>query len=329
MIIARAPLRISFLGGGTDYAEYFENQGFGSVFGTAIDRFVYVMLDSQPGFEKSKFKLMYRNIEEVEDISEIKHPAVRTILKECNIREPLNLATMANLPGRSGLGSSSAFTVAMLSAVYRYLGRTVDNVEIAHRSVEIERHRLQEAGGFQDQYHSAIGGCRTYQFQSDEVSFSDDLLDLKKREFFELGTALIATNATRDSAVFAARNSQNMRTRSSLKELDSLRDICIEATKQIEASDEVAAFEVLKDAVKESWAIKESQLGEVSSEVSEIIQKALARGAEAVKLCGAGGAGFVLVLANPERISSIIEAFPKTHVVKPKYYEKGVTTFEF
>lgn len=329
MIVAKAPLRISFLGGGTDFSSYFGSQGFGQVLGTAIDRFVYVMLDAQPGFEKSRFKFTYRKVEEVEKTSDFRHPVVRSILEELNIETPLNLATMANLPGRSGLGSSSAFTVALYSAIFQHLRKEVRAERVAEMAVNLERIRIGEPGGLQDQYHSAMGGFRSYKFQSNGVTVSKELLNDEKKKLIESGLALIATNSVRDSATYSAKHEERIKNKKSLRELDSMRDICVEATEEIESANTRDTFAILVNAVRESWLIKRDQIGDYSEEVLKIIDKAESVGAEALKLCGAGGAGFVLVLAKPEKIESIVEYFPKSHIVRPKLYEKGVTTFGF
>lgn len=329
MIVAKAPLRISFLGGGTDFSSYFGTQGFGQVLGTSIDRFVYVMLDAQPGFEKSRFKFTYRKVEEVEKVSDFRHPVVRSLLEEFNIETPLNLATMASLPGRSGLGSSSAFTVALYSAIFQHLQKEVSAERVAEMAVNLERIRIGEPGGLQDQYHSAIGGFRSYKFQKSGVTVSKDLLNYEKKKLIESGLALIATNSVRDSATYSARHEANMKNKKSLRELDSMRDICVEATKEIECANTKDSFAILVNAVRESWVIKRDQIGDCSEEVLRIIDKAESVGAEALKLCGAGGAGFVLILTKPEKIESILEYFPKSHIVRPNFYEKGVTTFEF
>lgn len=329
MIIARAPLRVSFLGGGTDYQQYFENQEFGMVLGTAIDRFVYVMLDSQPSFEKSKFKFTYRYVEEVEAIENFKHPVMKGVLSNLKIKEPLNIATMANLPGRSGLGSSSAFTVALYAALLKHLGEEPDSEELAKLSVELERWHLSEPGGFQDQYHAAIGGFRSYKFEKGQTSFSQDLLTLEKRKYFESGLALVATNIARDSADFAFKQVESIGENRALKNLDTMRDICVEATEKIGEYNAVAAFNVLTEAVKESWLLKKNQIGEISSQAVEIMERAESLGAEAVKLCGAGGSGFVLILAKPENMESITSQFSESNLVRPKLFPKGVDTFEF
>ena len=175
MLIAKSPLRISFLGGGSDFPSYFQNSSIGgSVLGTSIARYVYVMIENQPLFEEVKFRVTYRKTDAAQDLESIKHPSVRESLKLRSWTSPLNIATMADLPGRSGLGSSSAFTVALNIALDKMQNRDLALsskylYDLAHRAIMIERIKLNEHGGYQDQFHSVFGGLRRYDFFKSKV----------------------------------------------------------------------------------------------------------------------------------------------------------------
>ena len=176
MIVSSAPLRVSFAGGGSDYKSYYEKHG-GSVFGSAIDKRVYIFINNLSHISDENIRFTYRYTESVQKIQEIKHPVVREALKYFDVSGRINIATMADLPGKSGLGSSSAFTVALVGGLSRFINRDLSQSEIVNISYMIEREVLKEPGGIQDHLHAVYGGMRLYKLSENGVIVSDSFLN--------------------------------------------------------------------------------------------------------------------------------------------------------
>lgn len=329
MILSKAPLRVSFLGGGTDNQEFIENHSYGCILGTTIDRFVYVFVDDQPSFEQSKYKFAYRKVEEVNFPSQFKHPIVREMLVDLDIREPLNIATMANLPGRSGLGSSSAFTVALYSALLSRVRLQKTPDLIAEYAIHCERVLAQESGGLQDQYHAAVGGFRFYRFGQEGIQYSHHLISDEIAYFMNQSMVLVATLGRRNSSFHAKALGQRLQNKEFTSQAVEMRDLCIDISTRIEnARNAEEVLALLIEGTNEGWVRKQRQILAIDAEVNEIIKTGMNNGAQAAKLCGAGGAGFVLFLCDPERANAVRKAFPQTQVVVPKIVRNGVTTYE-
>ena len=329
MIFSKAPLRVSFLGGGTDTKEFIESHTYGCVLGTTIDRFVYVFVDDQPSFEQSKFKFAYRKVEEVNLPRQFKHPIVREMLVDLKISDPLNIATMANLPGRSGLGSSSAFTVALYSALLKRVGMVKEPELIAEYAIRCERILAQESGGFQDQYHSAVGGFRFYRFGQDGIKYSPHLIGEKVAEFMNQSMVLVATLGRRDSSFHSEALKKSLQRRELTASALEMRDICNDISARIEKlSNPEKILALLIEGTNEGWFRKQRQISNIDSEVEQIIKIGMNKGAQAAKLCGAGGSGFVLFLCDPERANEVRKAFAQTQVVVPKIVDYGAIAYE-
>ena len=199
MIIGKSPLRISYIGGGSDVPSYFNNQP-SYVVGTTIDKFVYTSVNALQEFADQKIRVTYRQVESVSKIDQVSHPIVRETLRYLNWNQPINIATLADLPGNSGLGSSSAFTVSLISAMNSAGKLKMTPDEIAMLAIHIEREVLQEAGGVQDQFHSTIGGFRMYRFSSDGHTYSNSLIDNQQAEYISDRQWIYPVGASRSSS---------------------------------------------------------------------------------------------------------------------------------
>ena len=336
MIIARAPLRISFLGGGTDYPEYYENSDVGgAVLGTTINQYVYVMISKQPEFEKVRFRVTYRKTDAVADISEISHPAVRASLQKRNWQSPLNIATMASLPGRSGLGSSSAFTVALNYGLDILEKTTFKNEEdhlryVADFAILIERDELGEAGGHQDQYHAAFGGFRLYEFSNAVIKVNSRIM---KKDFIDLiskSLVLVAGANSRDSSTYAKVLKDKLIAKEQNEAMISLTQITKNAYKKI-LSDKIdveSKMVNLIEAMRQGWELKLSTGVSIDEGTSGILKAGMNLGAYAWKLCGSGGTGFAAFLAPPEQKRKFIDEFGGSRIVFPELTDKGLQYFE-
>ena len=319
MIISRSPMRLSFLGGTTDYPEYFNDSKIpGRVLGTTIDKYVYVTALNQPSFEKIKYRFSWRFTESATDIQEISHPVLRKLLEKHKWDSPLNISTMASLPGRSGMGSSSAFTVSLVSIINSLSSsEKLSPDELAREAIEIERVDLQEAGGWQDQYHAAVGGFRLYEFRENAVTYSPQINPHGLQEYLSSSLILIATGGGRDSNIHASRTSSNIQMLSMKKYLNQLSALTKFTYDEILSSSSVeSAIDSLAQGMDDGWRLKKEISQHQNDEVDQLLDYGVAKGARAGKLCGAGGSGFAAFIVEPDRVASFIKNFPSESVIR-------------
>ena len=302
MIISKTPLRVSFLGGGSDYKGFFEETP-GCVLGSTINQYVYITLMPLPVFAEEKFRFTYRITESVDEVEEFKHPVVREVLKRTKDLIPFNIATMANLPGRSGLGSSSSFTVGLINALETFLEKEIDPKYLAEAAINIERNALEENGGYQDQYHAAYGGLRSYRFETNNrVDTSKVIEDIAFIELLSSTLILVPVSGERDSSTFAKITEDsilNSVKHSLIKELAnnalSVSEFLLDPNNS--PSDKLRR---LYDEVNTGWQLKEEISGPYANQliIKEMIKKFKNLGATAGRLCGAGGSGFILLMSE-------------------------------
>ena len=318
MIISKAPLRISFFGGGTDIPEWFNHENrMGYVFGGTINQYVYVYGLPQPTFEKTKLKFSYRNVEEVSNIDDLSHPTFRILLKEMNWDEPLNAGTFANLPGRSGLGSSSSFLVAAIKTISKLQKVDFNQHEIAKLAIKIEREILEEAGGWQDQLHASFSGTRAYTFNNGSYEvlekISDEKITLLNKSIF-----LLASGEERKSSDLAEHTTKIAKNTDKDNPFKSLADIAKEFTEKVYSCNTNALLNVISDGVKQTNEVKNSISHIINSQTLKQIKIGINSGAMAAKLCGAGGSGFILFICDPNQIKKIATVFPEENIIFPK-----------
>jgi D-glycero-alpha-D-manno-heptose-7-phosphate kinase len=327
MHITKSPMRITFLGGGTDYESFFKNHSGASIFAT-IDKFVYVSTINQPIFVEDLYKFTYRKTEGVANFNEIEHPVVKAILNEFKWDTPINIATMADLPESSGLGSSSAFTAALYQNLATRKGLAMDSINLARKAISIERQILQEPGGWQDQISTVYGGLRIINFSSRSFVVSNSILDNALKEFLSTRLILIRTNLVRRdmrSADLTEKLVQKNEYMQDLIEIVEESKRCWSLMNKLSKPEYI--FEVLMQAIQTSWKYK-SKWGNhiLSSEVESIIENIESFGDMAYKLVGAGGGGFLLVAANPEVILKIKSSFASKDYINFSLYDQGTTT---
>lgn len=325
MIMTRTPLRVSFIGGGSDYPE-FATQNEGCVFGTTINQYVYVNLMPLPIFADEKYRFTYRVTESVQEVRHILHPVVRSVLTQMSWATPLNIATMANLPGRSGLGSSSSFTVGLIKALAELKGENMSAKLLAEFAVRTERKLLAEAGGFQDQYHASYGGLRTYSFGlNDKVKVSEQASDISFRRLLSESMVLIPVAGSRDSSIYAQQTKKSLSEPSKMKLTLEMAKLAQEISEYLESSNDSPETKIRRLAAitNEGWKIKqEISHSEVLKEVTDLIDKSLKSGAISARLCGAGGSGFLLLLSEPNRRIELL-----SKMVSHKAFPISITDF--
>lgn len=306
MIITQAPVRISFLGGGTDFPQHFENYG-GAVLATAIDRFAYVTVQRfHHQFFDHRLRIAYRKTENPRNASEVDHPAIRACFQKVGIDEGAELHHMADLPARTGLGSSSSFVVAMLQALYSYQGRFCPTEILAREAIDLERNMLEETGGYQDQIIAAYGGTILVRFGRNN-KFTVTQIPLSAARISELQEhmLLMYTGIERDS--FKVLKRQVDRTADNREVLCRMTHLAEEGARWLADGVPMLRFGEL---MHESWVLKRS-LSDISlPAIDEAYEAGLKAGASGGKLLGAGQGGFLLFVAEPKDHARIQAALP-------------------
>jgi D-glycero-alpha-D-manno-heptose-7-phosphate kinase len=294
MIITQTPLRIGLLGGGTDLPSYYLEHG-GRVLNCAIDKYIYVIVKQR--FDDEIY-VNYSKKEIVSRVADIEHELVREAMLMTGVTGGVEITTLADIPSSgSGLGSSSAVTVGLLHALYAYTGRQVSAEELAEGACRIEIERCGKPIGKQDQYIAALGGIRDLRFgPGEDVSHEELGLSASERVALQQQMMLFYTGITRRADNILAE--QNANVSATLPQLDLLRDLAGFAAKRLRSGD----VDAIGPALRESWEAKRQLASGVSnSQVDSAVTRALEAGASGVKLTGAGGGGFLVVLCPMER----------------------------
>jgi D-glycero-alpha-D-manno-heptose-7-phosphate kinase len=304
MIITRTPFRISFFGGGTDYPAWFQQHG-GLVLATTIDKYCYITCRRLPPFFEHKHRIVYSRIENVRSIDEIEHPAARAVLQWAGCKEGLEVHHDGDLPARSGLGSSSSFTVGLVHALSALEGRYVSKEELALNAIHIEQDLIRENVGSQDQISAAFGGFNRIEFQRDG-SFQVSPIVLSKDRLHELQTHLMLcfTGFSRIASEVAKSTIDNIGKREA--ELQKMKEMVDEAIRALQTPGR--PIEDFGRLLHENWKYKRSLSDRVSTaEIDSMYESAMQAGAIGGKILGAGGGGFLLLFARPERHAAIRE----------------------
>jgi D-glycero-alpha-D-manno-heptose-7-phosphate kinase len=308
MIISRTPFRISLFGGGTDYPSWFREHG-GSVIGTAIDKYCYISVRRLPPFFEHKSRIVYSHVELVNDIAEIKHPAVRGILSDQGVTDGLEIHHDADLPARSGLGSSSSFTVGLLHALHALDSKMITKRDLAREAIRIEQEVLKENVGSQDQLWAAYGGFNRIDFHSDGTfAVTPIILAPERRDELGRSIMLFFTGFSRFASDFAQDQIKNMAARKAqLRAIRGMVDNAIDIL-----LDRNAPLRELGELLHESWRIKRELADTVSNnQIDEIYEAGRAAGAVGGKLLGAGGGGFMVLFVEPDKREHVRERLKK------------------
>jgi len=293
MIIVRAPLRISFVGGGSDLPDFYKTYP-GRVISTTFNKYVYVAINSTPIIENVTAR--YSKFEIVSHARELKNDRMRAALLDLGIYKNIDIATFSDLPVKTGLGGSSSFSVALLKGLYTYLGEKTDSRNIAEAACRLEIELLKEPIGKQDQYASAFGGFNVFQFNADDTVDAEPVfLDYKKRLDFENHLLLFFTGITRlDSSVLKGQK-KNIPKR--LDTLKRMSDSVEEFKKQLLNGN----FERLGELIHENWKNKRTLASNVSSSfIDNLYEVGIKNGAWGGKILGAGGGGCILFIVPPK-----------------------------
>lgn len=320
MLISRAPLRISFFGGGTDYPEFFIKEG-GAVLATAVDKYSYVTASPFLShlFDYS-MRISYRNVELVRAVGEIKHNVFRECLKLCGFAKDIELHNVADLPAFTGLGSSSSFTVSLLHALHSFKGEFLRPQELAYEAIHVERHILKENVGCQDQILAALGGFNLIEFRTErDIVVNRMPLSPQRLAEFEAHLFLVFTGIKRKASEIVAH--QLKRVDQNKKALHAIRDMAYQGCEILTGHKSLREFGEL---LHEAWLAKRGLDGGVSNpEIDGIYEQGRKAGAWGGKLLGAGGGGFMLFFAPPQVHPKLGKIFAARQLLKVKINAPG------
>jgi len=319
MIISRTPFRISFFGGGTDYPVWYRKHG-GAVLATTIDKYCYITCRHLPPFFEHRICLIYSKMEYCQTIDEIAHPAVREVLRYLNYDRGLEIHHDGDLPARSGMGSSSAFTVGLLHAMYALKGQMISKKQLAMESIYIEQELLKETVGSQDQVLAAYGGLNHISFfPNGEISVRPVTLTSDRLRELNAHLMLFYTGIKRTASNIAESYVNGIEDRK--RQLRIMKDLVEESISILDSSQDIGGFGEL---LHEAWQAKRSLSPAVSnSRVDDIYDAAISAGAIGGKLTGAGGGGFLLLFVPPSKQKAVREKLNKLIYVPFKFEFSG------
>lgn len=312
MVVTRTPLRVSFAGGGTDLAEFYERD-FGAAFSTAIDKYVYVTVKRHSELFLEPIRINYSKTEQVNSIAEIENDIARAALGFLEIEPPIYVSTVADLPAATGLGGSSAFAVGLLHALHAYKGERVSPGQLAEEASHIEIQVLGQPIGKQDQYAAAFGGLNLFRFHpGGAVTVEPQRVSKGVLEDLFRNLMMFWTGMQRNAS--AVLEGQKRNTAAKIQCLNQMRNHALQLQKLMSNGGVDAAR--FGDVLHESWSLKRSLSEGIStSTIDAWYERGMAAGAEGGKICGAGGGGFLLFLVKPERQAAVRAALSELREV--------------
>jgi len=321
MIISKTPYRLSFFGGGTDYNSWFETHG-GLTISTTFSKYCYITVRKLPPFFEHKTRVSYSKEELVKNHNDILHPAVKNSLKYLNINTGLEIHHDGDLPARSGIGSSSSFTVGMLHALYALEGRMVSRKKLADDAIYVEQVLSAENVGVQDQIISSFGGLQIIEM-GPENNYTVTPLILPRDYKTELENHILLgyTGLSRIASESAKEQIDNIKNGINFSKVNEIYSISIDALNLFRQHE---SFEKIGKLLDQSWNIKKTLTSSISNDLIEnTYTTALKNGAYGGKLLGAGGGGFIMFLAPPEKHLQIKNALKEMKVWIPFHFEEN------
>ncbi|OPA90492.1 kinase [Pseudomonas fluorescens] len=318
MIVTRTPYRISFFGGGTDYPAWYQEQG-GAVLSTSIDKYCYISCRPLPPFFDHKYRIVYSRIENVMHPSQIEHPAVRAVLGHLACDDGLEVHVDGDLPARSGMGSSSSFTVGLLHAIKALQGEYISHEALARLAMHVEQQVIGESVGSQDQIAAAFGGFNRIDFlRGGGFNVSPVIVPKARLDALQSHLMLFFTGFSRIAAQIAQSQINNLADRhAQLRQMHAMVD---EALLILQGHGPLETFGELLD---HSWQLKKTLSNKVSNpDIDHLYTIARSAGATGGKLLGAGGGGFMLLFVEPALHAQVRESL-RDLVHVPFQFEHG------
>lgn len=325
MIITKTPFRMSFFGGGTDMEDYFKENG-GAVLSTTFDKYCYVNVRHLPRFFEWSNELSYSKTERTKSVGDIQHPAIREAMRMLDMRE-IRLIYEADLPARSGLGTSSSFAVGMLNAFYALKGKYVDKKKLADEAIYLERVLCNEAGGWQDQIAASFGGFNRINFDSTGYEVLPVIISPERKKQLNDNLLMFFTGFTRFSSNVQKANNMSAteekcaRLRRIYELVDEAEDVLTDKTKDLDD------FGRLLDI---TWRLKKGTGAAISTgSIDEHYEKGIGAGALGGKLLGAGGGGFLVFYVQPEKQAAVREAMKDLMYIPFKFEDGGTRVIHY
>lgn len=318
MIITKTPFRMSFFGGGTDIEDFFREYG-GAVLSTTFDKYCYVNVRHLPRFFDYSTELSYSKIERVTEVNKIQHPAIRNAMQFLDMHE-IRLTYEADLPARSGLGTSSSFAVGMLNAFYALKGKYADKKQLADEAIYLERVLCKEAGGWQDQIAASFGGLNRINFSIDGYEVIPIIISPVRKRQLNDNLLMFFTGFTRFSAEIQEVNSSSRKNK--IKQLQEMHTLVDEAEKILtNKNSSLAEFGKLLDY---TWKLKRQIGSSVSTNsIDALYKKGIVAGALGGKLLGAGGGGFLVFYVEPDKQENVKKAMQELMYIPFKFENAG------
>jgi len=319
MIITRTPLRISFVGGGTDLWEYYKEET-GRVLSTGINKYVYVIVKKQMGIVEHKYRVNWSQVEFKNNIDDIDHPIVREVLRMFDINFPIEITTIADIPAGTGLGSSSSFCVGLIHAITTMIGLKKTKYELASLAAEIEVDILKRSMGKQDHFAASYGNLNLINFHSNEsVEIEPVICSKQKLIQLENSLMLFYTFQTRDAS--KVLESQIEETKNKFDVLTEMKNLALPLSKCLSDDTNLDDFGKL---LHQNWILKQSLTKQISNtQIEKYYKLGLDSGAIGGKLLGAGGGGFLLFYALPENMASLISGLSDLYPLTIKFDQNG------
>lgn len=319
MIITETPFRMSFFGGGTDMEDFFREYG-GAVLSTTFDKYCYVNVRHLPRFFDYSTELSYSKTERVTDVEQIQHPAIRNAMKMLDMHE-LRLTYEADLPARSGLGTSSSFAVGMLNAFYALKGKYADKKKLADEAIYLERELCKEAGGWQDQIAASFGGFNRINFSDEGYEVLPVIISPERKRKLNQNLMMFFTGFTRFSSDVQKANTIGKGDKT--KQLKEMLLLVDEAEKVL--TDRQTDLNEFGRMLDHTWKLKRQTGNAVStSDIDLLYEKGMKAGALGGKLLGAGGGGFLVFYVEPDKQDNVKNAMDNLlHI--PFQFEDGGT----
>ena len=321
MIITQTPVRVSFLGGGTDYPAYFRQHGGMTLVGT-INSYTLITVQRLTQFVDHRVRVHYSQVESVRHIDEIRHPSARECLRFLGLDGGLEIHYVSDLPARTGLGSSSSATVGLLHALHAFKGEMVSREQLAAEAIYVEQELIKERVGCQDQYACALGGFLHLEFHRDGSVRADPIvLSQKRLRTLEERLMLFYTGIQRDAHEVLDEQIERTESGQNTVELDNLKTLVGQGVDLLTNGKHLSEFGAL---LHESWITKRRLSRKITTSwIDEIYDRALRAGATGGKLLGAGGGGFILLYVEPGKSNRVRNALPELREAKFSFETSG------
>lgn len=327
MIISKTPVRVSFFGGGTDYPDYYKEFG-GAVLSTTIDKYIYVTVNKMAGLLDHKYRIAYSKLELCQDVHEIQHPVVREVIKFLGITDGLEINIISDLPARTGIGSSSSFTVGLLHSLYALQGIMKSKDALAKEAIHIEYGVLQERVGVQDQLAASYGGFNCMRFTDQNLEVNPLVISMERKQALQQNLMMFYTGINRFASEILKeqiQKTQEKKITTELKDMYAMVDRGIQILTEKDTT-----LDKFGELMHEAWMAKRALSTAISNNfLDDIYDRAMKAGAKGGKLLGAGGGGFFVFYVPQQKQAEVKIALKDLHEIEFAFEQGGSRIIHF